>query len=107
MPIFVDQASAPVAPHKFTVLANTGTTERTNAKALPNGKFATLKVGKTRIRVVWTRESGLSNIVGSTDFILEAGERFDWVVSEVTQYVYIEAEDGSTAYQAWLWTSSP
>jgi hypothetical protein len=85
-------------------LANTGTTEAENATALTVGELATLMVGAAAIRVSFG--SAASFATATTDLIVPAYGRFDWMVSPRDAFVSIEAADGSSAYEAWVWTSS-
>lgn len=94
------------APRETTRLAGTGTTEATNTTKLAVGCMATLMVGPdAAIRVNF----GTATAPGcaATDLAIAAGQRFDWTVTPADCFVSIEAEDGSSAYEAWVWTSSP
>lgn len=105
---YPDAASAHFAPTQPILLADTGATEDSNAEALPGGKYATLKVGATAIRVRFLGEAAVTGAVSSTDLLLNAYERYDWVVvPNRSDFVYCEAADGASAYQVWLWPSSP
>lgn len=88
-------------------LANTGTTESKNTVALTSGSLATISVSAAAaIRVNWAGTSSVT--CATTDLELGAGASFTWEVQDGTSdFVAIEASDGSSAYEAWLWTSSP
>jgi hypothetical protein len=87
-------------------LAGTGTTEATNATALTRGHMATLMVSSA-VGVRINFGSATAPGCAVTDLTIAAGQRFDWTVEPDTAFVSIEAEDGSSAYEAWVWTSSP
>lgn len=93
------------APRAEQRLANTGTTESTNATAMTAGAMATLKVGSAAIRVNFG--SATAPTVATTDLIIGAYSQFDWKVEPGSAFVSIEAADGASAYEAWLWMSSP
>ncbi len=103
---YTEAANAVLAPVELQRLAGTGTAESSNAVALQAGIYATLKVGATAIRVTFTKAVGLATRVATTDLVIGAYERFDWVVREDTKVVYCEAADGLAAYEAWVWNSS-
>jgi hypothetical protein len=95
------------APEGAQRLADTGTTEDTNATALTAGQMATLLVGSVAIRVVWLAATGGGSDVAATDLALGPYSRFDWIVYGGTDdFVAVQAADGSSAYEAWVWTSS-
>lgn len=98
--------SALSAPRTTQRLANTGTTESTNATALTNNAFATIRVGATPIRIVWRGSTGTGSNVATTDLILGSYVSVDWLVEAGTDFVAIEAADGSSAYEAHVYTSS-
>lgn len=98
--------SALSAPRTTQRLANTGTTESTNATALTNNAFATIQVGATPIRIVWRGTTGTGSVVATTDLILGAYVSKDWFVEAGTDFVAIEAADGASAYEAHVFTSS-
>ena len=91
-------------PTLSLLLAGTGTTEATNVTGLTIDAMATLLVGSVAIRV----DFGSATAPGCalTDHYLAAGARFDWLVSARDAFVSVEAADASSAYQAWVWTSS-
>jgi hypothetical protein len=100
-------AKGGTAPRKDQRLAGTGTTEAHNTTALAVNAMATLQVGSVAVRATFTAAAGGAAQVASTDLQIGAGARFDWVVTPATKHVYIEAADGSAAYEAWAWTSGP
>jgi hypothetical protein len=99
--------SGSAAPTQEQRLANTGTTESTNATALTDGAMATLLVGAVAVRVAFLAATGGGSAVETTDPIIGAYQRFDWKVSGAyDDFVAIQAADGASAYEAWVWTSS-
>lgn len=86
-------------------LAGTGATGAENTVALPVGRYATLKVAATAVRV----RLGATSLVeaDTTDVYLAAGESFPWYVEQNSQFVSVQAADGSSAYEAHVWCSSP
>lgn len=94
-------ASAPTAAQR---LANTGTAESENATALTVGEMATLLVGAAAIRISFGGAASFAT--ATTDPIVPAYGRLDWMVSSRDCFVSIEAADGSSAYEAHVWTSS-
>ena len=94
------------APTKDDRLAGT-TGEDHNTVKLTPGEMATILVGAQAIRFEFAGATGLTNQVSSTSKLLPANGRFDWlVVEDVDDVIYIESSDASTAYEAWVWTSS-
>lgn len=94
-------------PTKAKTLAGTGTTEDTNDTALTNKEMATLLVGSVAVRVAWHSATGSGSEVATTDLRLPAGGRHDWLVDGAfDDFVSVEAADGASAYEAWVWTSS-
>lgn len=94
-------------PNKEQRLANTGTTESSNSTALDAHRFATLKVGSVAIRATWHASTGLATQTATTDMLIQAGEFYHWWVTPDRRVVYIEAGDGASTYEAWVWNSSP
>lgn len=88
-------------------LAGTGTTEDHNTTALNIGEMATLYVGNVAVRVSFRSATGGSTQVATTDLVVGANDRFDWLVKPQTRVVYVEAADGSSAYECWVWQSNP
>jgi len=93
-------------PRKEDRLTGTGTTEDLNTTALTVGPYATLLVGNVAVRVVFNNDSTATGQVATTAPIIAANTRFDWEVELGTRYVHIEAADGSSVYEAWVWQSS-
>lgn len=85
-------------------LAGTGGTGAENATALTIGEMATLLVGAAAVRVAWGSSSSVE--AATTGPILPAYGRFDWMVSSLDCFVSVEAADGSSPYEAHVWTSS-
>lgn len=88
-------------------LAGTGTTEASNSTALQMGKKGTLLVGAGTVRIVFRSAGGVAASVATTSPLIPAGALVEWDVDSFTKHVYCEAGDGSSAYEAWVWTSSP
>lgn len=88
-------------------LAGTGTTEAATTAALTKSEMATLLVGAVAIRFKHSGSAQSAGAVATTDPILGAYTRYDWMVQdEADDFVAIEAADGTSAYEAWVWTSS-
>jgi hypothetical protein len=102
-----DEKSAPYKKQRLH--NNTGGTESSNSTALKKNAMATLLVadGSAAIRVAFQSQSGQSDQVADTDIELGPGAEQSWWVEDTTQYVYVRASDDSSAYEAWVWTSSP
>lgn len=105
---FVDAAAAVFGPTllRRVLLANTGTTESVNDYALPLREFVTVVVGATAVRMSLQEKAGVSNAVTSTDILLPANGRIDFLVEDISRFIYVEAADGTSAYQVWIWPSS-
>lgn len=109
-------AAAVIGPHPGSAtatdtrppqhIADTGTTEATVEHGLIVGRMATLLVGAEPVRFRLASAAGLSTQVATTDPSLPAYGRHDWLVEAGTRFPYLEAEDGSSAYEAWAFTSS-
>lgn len=95
------------APNAEQLLSGTGTTESNNSTVLGTQRMATLKVGNASIRVSFRAATGAADQVALDSMLLQAGERFDWYVMPDTCVVYAQAGDAVSAYQAWVWNSSP
>jgi len=96
--------SGSAVPTLVKVLAGTGSTEDTNDTAFTEGEMATIVNGAEPIRIAFG--SATAPGVGTTDQIVGPYGRFDWFVGPRDTFCSIEAADGSTAYEAWAWTSS-
>lgn len=92
-------------------LANTGTTESSNDQALMTQRLYTLRTGAAAVRVSFRAAAGISNAVATTDMIIPAYSAFPFVVEYDSsnanslwgsRFVYIEAADGASAYEAWI-----
>jgi len=104
-PIIDDRCPPSRRPINF---ASTGTTESTNTNSpLIPGKDYLFTVGATAVRVAFSKTSGTANAVSATNSLIlpahsstviacinRADE--DWG----SQYVYVEAADGTSAYTA-------
>lgn len=95
--------SVPKAAHR---LDGTGTTEDTNSTSLTVGEMATIMNTANPIRVVFLSAAGGGSSVATTSWVLGPYARFDWLVSSSDCFVACEAADGSSAYEAFVWTSS-
>jgi len=84
-------------------ISGTGTTSAASTVALPAGRMATLIAGANAIRF---RLGAAAPTAEATDVYLPAGGRFDWYVTVATAWVSVEAGDGSSAFEAWVWVSS-
>lgn len=106
-----DDAADVLAPTsgRRTRLANSGTNESSNGTAFKIGSYATLVIapGSANVRVEWKATTGGANQVDSaTSYLMQAGDRIDWRVTKDDCVVYIEADDGASAYEAFVWPSS-
>lgn len=71
---------------------------------LESGKYATLKnSADTPIAVRWGSSSPTAEV---TDVELGTGESFRWAVDTESSFVACIAADGTSTFEAWLWTSS-
>lgn len=108
---FLTADAAVYAPHneRPVKLTSTGTTEKSNAVALVGGRYATIKVGAAIVCVRFAGVAAGTTMVDATlDLKLNSWSSFDWVVQPgKTDFVYVEAADGASTYEAWVWTSSP
>jgi len=95
------------APNAEQLLTGTGTTEASNATVLGIQRMATIKVGNSSVRISFRAATGGTAQVATTSLLLQAGERFDWYVTNDTKFAYVEAGDAVSLYQAWVWNSSP
>lgn len=86
-------------------LSGTGATGAENGTALPVGRYATLQVAGTAVRARWGATSSVE--ADTTDVYLGVGATFAWYVEESTQFISIQAADGSSAFEAHVWSSSP
>lgn len=93
-------------PFKPARLAGTGGTGAGNATALQLNAMATLLVGATAVRVRWSTTQALAEATATTDPIVPAYGRIDWLADVTTCFVACEAADGSSAFEAHVWTSS-
>lgn len=95
-----------VVPAQGQLLANTGTTESHNATALTAGSQGTLQVGENAVRVSFRQNGGGAAQVATTSMRVAGGTSVNWLVTDMDKYVYVEAADGASAYEAWVWNSS-
>jgi hypothetical protein len=85
-------------------LAGTGATGAENAIAMPTARYATLMVGDEDVRVRF----GTGTVeADTTDIIVKAGTEFSWYVESDCDIVSVQAADGASAFEAWVWCSSP
>lgn len=94
-------------PRKPDRLAGTGTTEDLTTTPLTVGPYATIVVGSVAVRVELNNDPTATGQVATTDVVLAANSRFDWEVELSTRYVHVEAADGTSAYECWVWQSGP
>lgn len=100
-------AGAATDPRRPQRLANTGTTESSNANALVENTMATYLNGGTAVRFRFSGKTGQAAQVAATDPIIPPYGRFDWTVEGGTRVLYIEAADSASAYEGHVWQSSP
>ncbi len=103
--ISVIQAPRGAAPNLSQQIAGTGSTAAGHTTGLTVGCMATLIVGATPVYALWASTN--AGNVATTDVILGAYSRFDWMVEAATAFVRLEAADQSSAFTASVWTSSP
>ena len=85
-------------------ISGTGATEESNERAFSKDRMHLLSVGSTAVRVMFAKEKGLSNVVpASGGFIIPANQVYPFRAFESTRYgstfVYVEAADGSSAFE--------
>lgn len=95
------------APRAEQRISGTGTTEANSATALTLGAKATLMNGANSIRVSFRAATGVATAVATTSLLIGSYGRFDWDVTDETDFVYVEAGDGASTFECWIWTSSP
>jgi hypothetical protein len=93
----------PLGPDR---LAGTTGEDSTPTK-LRVGVMATILVGAQPIRFSLRGALEGTTQVATTDPLLPAFGRYDWVVASDTCVVYVESSDATTAYECWVWQSSP
>ena len=112
-----DSITAPEGPFAFSggatigashhgpqSLAGTGTTETHNARAFTKDRMHILSVGDEPIRVLFASAPALSTVVPPTGgAIIPAGAQFTFRAIAKAAHVYVEAADGSSAYEASVW----
>lgn len=94
-------------PRASDRLADTGTTEDSTAAKLVLGSMATILVGGEAVRFSLRGATGQASQVATTDPIIGANQMFHWTVEADTSVVYVEAADGASAYECWVYQSSP
>jgi len=108
--ILAPSGDSPDASGNYTrdlqTLSGTGTAESHNARKLTAGSMATLVVGEASVRVVFRSAAGLADVVAIDSMIFAAGSTFTWTVDKYTRHVYVEAANGTSPYEAWVWRSS-
>lgn len=96
-------ASAPTGVQR---IAGTGSTADTNGTALTGGELATLIVGGVAVVVDFGGADPVDP-AAATALRFAANTRFDWVVTVgIDDFVGLEADDGASAFEGWVWTSS-
>jgi len=94
------------APQAEQTLSGT-TGEDNNATALTVGHYATIRAGSVDLRLSFRTLATGGPYVATTDFYLKAGTDWHWVVQDTTKFVYAQADDGASAWNAVVWTSGP
>lgn len=83
-------------------LAGSGATESGVGKLIP-GKIHVLVVGSAPVRVRFSGEKIDSDAVDDTrDIVYPAGAVVPWVTDRWSTYVYAEAGDGASDYEAYV-----
>ncbi len=100
--------SGATAPYLWQRCAGTGTTADANVTALVAEQWATLLVGATAVRFGFgADEAAAITACSATSPCLPAFARYDWVVTAgLDQFIAIEAQDGASAYEGHVYTSS-
>lgn len=94
-------ASGATALQTLTGTAGTGA----ESTALTGGQMATIMVGGNAIRVRWGGSASVE--AGTADLIIPAYGRFDWMVTAgIDDFVSVQAADATSAFEAFVWTSS-
>jgi hypothetical protein len=93
-------------PYKPARIAGTGGTGDSHTTALQVNAMATLLVGATAVRVRFAATEAAAEATATTDPIIPAYGRFDWLATSSTCFVGCEAADASSAFEAHVWTSS-
>lgn len=87
-------------------VSGSGVGEGTATHGLAVGKMATLIIGAVPVRFRLAGAFALANQVATTDPVLPANGRHDWLVESDTRWPYLEAADGVATFEAWVWSSS-
>jgi hypothetical protein len=94
-------ASASFGPE---TLEDTGTTESSNSRAFTKDRMHVLSVGAEPLRVLFGPTPGTgSDVPAAGGAIIPANILFTFRASVGSLYVYIEAADGSSPYEASVW----
>lgn len=95
------------APYAAQQLAGTGATGVENATALATGRYATL-INDTDVPVRYRMGSSAGAVeADTTDPVLGPYGRIDWFVTTlVDDKVSVQAKDGSSAFEAHVWSSN-
>jgi len=114
MSVKVDEAAVVLAPNRGGSATNaqrgfridgTGTTEQHNAVPMRVGAYATI-ISDTAL---WARFAGASalstQVTAGNAFYIPADVYFSWVVQEHSKHIYVEAKDGSSDWDAFVWQS--
>lgn len=95
---------APAGDRNSQRLANADGSVATTSTTLQPSAAATVTVGATAVRVRFGPDAAVT--ATTTDPILPAYGRIDWIADAATCFVSVLAADGATAYEAHAWTSS-
>ena len=96
----------PTALNAAFRLNGTGTTEDVDDVAR-GGSYISILVGAVAIRVTINDNATATTQVATTDLRLPAETLWHHSCSNRERYVHCEAADGASAYEAWVWNSSP
>jgi len=86
------------------VLAGSGTTEASNSKAFTKDRMYVLSVGAEPLRVLFGPTPGTgTDVPGTGGAIIPANIMFSFRTGVGARFVYIEAADGASPYDASVW----
>lgn len=98
---------APTSGRGLQRVTGTGATSNATTTALTIGEMATLLVGPVSVRIGFAAtEAGAETAASATAPLLPEYGRIDWRVTATDCFVAAEAEDGASAFEFSVWTSS-